>query len=138
MFLLDTNVVSQLRRRSNYDRHVSAWANNMDAIVQFLSIMTVRELEYGALLAARKDPRKGEFLSEWVADVLTAFKDRILPIDTDIALRCAALHVPDPRPERDSWIAATALVHDLTVVTRNTRDFAVMGVKLLDPWQAPA
>jgi len=83
----------------------------------------------------RRDPVQGQPLLDWVAHrVLRDFASRILPMSTDVALACAALHVPNPRSERDAWIAATALVHDLTVVTRNTRDFESTGVRVLNPW----
>lgn len=84
----------------------------------------------------RRDPAQGKPLLDWIENrVLRDFAGRTLPISTDVALACAALHVPDPGSERDAWIAATALVHDLTVVTRNTRDFQGTGVRLINPWE---
>ena len=136
MFILDTNVVSELRKRSKADREVAEWASRKNAQQLFLSVMTVRELEYGVLQSARQDKQKAEVLGSWLESVLLRFEGRILEIDTAIARRCAALHVPDPKPERDAWIAATALVHDMTVVTRNTRDFSSTGAKLFNPWLA--
>jgi predicted nucleic acid-binding protein len=101
----------------------------------FVSAITMQELEIGVLLAERRDPSRGSILRRWLeAQVLPAFAERILPIDTVVARRGAALHVPDPRPVRDALIAATALVHGMTVVTRNTADFAPMHVDLIDPW----
>lgn len=101
----------------------------------FLSSITVRELATGALLLRRRDERQGRLIQQWIeARVLTAFADRILAVDTAVARRCAALHVPDPRPYRDSLIAATALVHGLTVATRNRADFEPMAVPVLNPW----
>ena len=136
MFILDTNVVSELRKRTKADREVAEWASRKPAQQLFLSVMTVREFEYGVLLSARRDKQKAELLGTWLESVLQRFEGRILEVDTAIARRCAALHVPNPKPERDAWIAATALVHDMTVVTRNTRDFSSTGAKLFNPWLA--
>lgn len=135
MFLLDTNVLSALRRRHRADDRVGVWAAALSPSDIFLSVITVLEIEAGVLSIERRDPAQGAILRGWVdRQVLPGFAGRILPIDTSIAQRCAALHVPDPRPERDALIAATALVHDLTVVTRNTGDFEPTGVRMLNPW----
>lgn len=138
MFLLDTNVVSELRKVRAGRAHpsVAAWAASVRASTLFLSAITVEELELGVLLAERRDPAQGAILRRWLDDhVLPAFAERILAIDTVVARRAAALHVPDPRPDRDALIAATALVHSLVVVTRNVEDFAPTGVEILDPWR---
>lgn len=135
MFLLDTNVLSELRRRDRTHPNVAAWADSMHTTDLFLSTITVLEIEAGALLVTRRDAAQGAMLRAWIDDkVLPAFADRILPVDTAVALRCARLHVPDPRAERDALIAATALVHRLRVVTRSTADFEPMAVDLLNPW----
>jgi toxin FitB len=137
MYLLDTDVVSQLRRPERADRRLLAWAQTSAVDEQFLSSITIHELELGIRLIERRDDEQGIRLRRWLeAVVLATFADRVLPIDTAVARRCAALHVPDPRPARDAFIAATALVHGLTVVTRNVRDFAPMGVEIIDPWTA--
>jgi predicted nucleic acid-binding protein len=100
------------------------------------STRTIHELELGILLLERKDKRQGAILRAWIdTRVLTEFEGRILPIDVAVARRCAKLRVPDPRPMRDALIAATALVHSMTVVTRNVRDFEPMGVEILNPWE---
>lgn len=137
MYILDTNVVSELRkvRSGKADRYVSEWANSVDASDLYLSAITIQELEIGVLLVERRDFSQGAMLRAWLNNyVLPAFDNRILAIDTAIAQRSAHLHVPDPRPVRDGLIAATALVHGMTVVTRNTADFATTGVLLLNPW----
>jgi predicted nucleic acid-binding protein len=93
------------------------------------------EIEMGALRIARRDAPQGAVLRAWIdSQVLPTFADRVLPVDAAVARRCAALHVPDLRSERDALIGATALVHGMTVVTRNQADFIPMGVALLNPW----
>jgi len=135
MFLLDTNVISELRRPERANRNVVAWAGLIPAASFFLSAISILEIEVGTLQLARKDAAQGALLREWIdKQILPRFEGRILPIDANVAQRCARLHVPDPRSERDALIAATALVHSLTMVTRNTADFASAGVALLNPW----
>jgi predicted nucleic acid-binding protein len=139
MYLLDTNVVSELRkiRTGRADPHVKAWSDNQSLEATFLSVITIMELEQGTLLMERRDPGQGTMLREWLdGQIQREFDGRVLPIDTQIAKRCAALHVPDPCSYRDSLIAATALVHGMTVVTRNVSHFARSGVKMLNPWEA--
>ena len=138
MYLLDTNVISELRRAKSgkVDKNVVTWANSVSATRLFLSVITVLELETGILLVERRDPPQGAVLRSWInSHVLPAFSDRILVVDTAIAQRCAKLHVPDPRSDRDAIIAATAIVHDMTVVTRNVDDFTPTGVDTLNPWE---
>lgn len=139
MYLLDTNVVSELRkvRAGKAHPNVAAWADSMDAAELYISVITVQELEIGVLLAERRDPPQGALLRAWFErHVLPAFGQRILPVDTAVALRSARLHVPDLRPVRDGLIAATALVHGMTVVTRNVADFAATAVAAFNPWEA--
>ena len=141
MFVLDTNVVSELRKAKagKANPGVASWASSMSAASMFLSAVTVLELEHGVLLIERRDAAQGAILREWMDDhVLPAFAGRILPVDTRVALRTARLHVPDRRSDRDALIAATALVHGMTVVTRNVSDFSPTGVELLNPWAARA
>ena len=135
MFLLDTNVISELRRPQRANDNVVAWAGGISAASFFLSAISILEIELGALSIARRDAAQGAVLRAWIDDqILPRFEGRILPVDTAVAQRCARLHVPDPRAERDALIAATALVHGLTVVTRDVGDFERMGVALLNPW----
>jgi hypothetical protein len=135
MLLLDTNVISELRRPDRADKNVLAWAASSPVASFFVSVVSILEIELGALQIARRDASQGAVLRAWIDDqILPRFEGRILPIDTAAAQRCARLHVPNPRADRDALIAATALVHGLTVVTRNVSDFEPMGVALLNPW----
>jgi len=139
MFLLHTNVVSELRKAGDgkADANVIAWLSSVDAGTLYLSAMTLMEIELGVLRIERRDAAQGVRLRAWIIHhVLPEFLDRTLPVDAAVALRCASLHVPDPRSERDALIAATALVHGMTVVTRNVVDFESTGVPILDPWYA--
>ena len=137
MYLLDTNVVSELRkvRLGKADANVAAFADRADAADLFISAITILELELGVLTIERRDDAQGRVLRAWLErQVLPEFADRTLVIDRDVARRCARLHSPDRRSERDALIAATALVHGMTVVTRNVADFQPTGVPVLDPW----
>ena len=139
MYLVDTNVVSELRkiRLGKADTQVAAWAERVDASDLYVSVISIQELEIGILLAERRDPTQGAIFRAWLNDhVLPAFMGRVLSIDTAVALRSARLHVPNPHPVRDGLIAATALVHGMTVVTRNVADFATTGAKTVNPWNA--
>lgn len=138
MYLLDTNVVAELRKAKagKADISVTAWANSVAPASLFLSAITVLEIEFGVLLMERRDPAQGSILRAWMeGHVLPAFADRILVIDATVARRCAQLHVPDPKSERDAFIAATALVHGMAVVTRNVADFSSTGVATVNPWE---
>lgn len=135
MFLVDTNVISEMRRAERADLNVREWIQAGNPDVLYCSSISILELKIGALRALRKDPPKGLILQEWLeTKVLPSFSGKVIAVDLDGALRCAALHVPDPKSDRDAYIAATALVHNLTVVTRNTKDFEGTGVKLFNPW----
>ena len=138
MFLLDTNVISELRKVGDgrADAHLLAWVSLIDAAQLYISVITLMELEIGVLRVERRDPAQGALLRQWLeAQVKPEFAERALPVDAAVALRCARLHIPDPRSERDALIAAAALTHGMTVVTRNRADFVATGVRLLNPWE---
>lgn len=140
MILLDTNVVSELRkvRLGRADPKVSRWAETLDATELFVSAITVHELEIGVLLAERRNPQQGAMFRAWLeSHVLPAFAGRILPVDAAVARRSARMHVPDPGPVNEALILATAQVHGLAVATRNAAGFAPAGVPVIDPWEDP-
>lgn len=135
MYLLDTNVVSELRKAGRADSNVVAWASKVATGTLYISAITLLEIEHGILSLERRDQPQASILRVWMqSHVLPAFEGRVLPVDTAVALQCARLHVPNRRAERDALIAATAVVHGMTVVTRNVNDFEGTGALLLDPW----
>jgi toxin FitB len=137
MYLIDTNIVSALRRRPApiADQPAHTWASTVQPNDLYISVITLMEIEHGILQLARKDTRQASVLRQWLEQrVKPAFEGRILVIDEAAALHCAALHSPNPKPERDAWIAATAIAHSLTVVSRNAKDFQQMNVGLVNPW----
>jgi predicted nucleic acid-binding protein len=137
MYILDTNVVSELRKAKKAHQNVKKWAQPLPAASLYISVISVLELEIGILLIERRDQERGTILRAWMdRHVLPTFSGRILAIDTAVAQRCATLHVPNPLSDRDALIAATALVHGLTVATRNVPDFERMGVGVLNPWES--
>jgi len=137
MYILDTNVISELRKAKagKADKNVTKWASTMPSSALYLSVISILELETGTLLLERRDKAQGAIIRAWLNNyVLPAFTDRVLAIDTTVAQHCAMLHVPYPRADRDSLIAATALTHGMKVVTRNIADFEPMGVAVYNPW----
>ena len=137
MYILDTNVISELRKGKKAERSVRMWAQALPAANLYLSVVSVLELEIGILLVERRDQTQGTVLRAWMdGHVLRAFSGRILSIDTVVAQRCAVLHVPNPCSDRDALIAATAFIHGMTVVTRNVSHFHPTGVAVVDPWQS--
>ena len=142
MYILDTNVISELRKARKTHQNVRKWAERLPSASLYISVISVLELEIGILLIGRRDKdrrdkEQGAILRAWMdRHVLPTFSGRILAIDTAVAQRCATLHVPNPRSDRDALIAATALVHGLTVATRNVADFERTGVGVLNPWEA--
>ena len=139
MYLLDTNVVSELRKikTRKADQNVSAWSDSVDTLELCVSAVTIEELEIGVLRMERRDTAQGKLFRHWLNDqVMPAFEARVLPVDMNVARKSAGLHVSDRRPIRDRLIAATALVHGLILVTRHVVDFEPMGVELLNPWES--
>jgi predicted nucleic acid-binding protein len=137
MYLLDTNVVSELRKAptGKADPNVIKWASNTHPEMLYLSVITVLELEMGILLMERRDQHQGSLLRRWLEhQVLPAFDGRILSVDTAVARKCAELHVPDRRAERDATIVATASIHRMKVVTRNVADFDQSAIEIVNPW----
>jgi predicted nucleic acid-binding protein len=140
VLLLDTNVVSELRKvhSGKTDRAFIQWESQVDASELYLSSATIHEMEFGVLLLEKKDPRQGKILRDWLdQNVLTTFEGRILPIDVAVARRSGYLQSIETRPNMDALIAATAYVHDMPVVTRNVAHFKHMGVRLINPWSTP-
>jgi toxin FitB len=135
MYVLDTNVISELRKGEKAEPRVRMWAQAVPTASVYLSVVSVLELEIGSLLVGRRDRKQGAILRAWIdGHVLPSFSERILAIDTAVAQRCASLHVPNPRSDRDALIAATALAHGMTVATRNESDFQATGVAVVNPW----
>lgn len=138
MFLLDTNVISELRRSraGKANAGVTRWARDVPSALMYTSVISLHELEHGVLLGERSDPKKGAVLREWLENsVVPAFSERIVPVDASIVVRAASLHVPDPAPFRDALIGATALVHRLSVITRNVGDFERFDdLDVVNPW----
>lgn len=140
MFVLDTNAVSELRKVQfgKANARFVQWADSASPSDLYVSAITIMEIEIGAMQMERRDATQGAALRRWLENqVLPSFGGRVLPFDMDVARRCAHLPVPDRKNERDALIAATALVHSMTVVTRNVADFASTGVALVNPWDNP-
>ena len=137
MYILDTNVISELRRAGKTHQNVKKWAERLPSASLYISVISLLELEIEIVLIDRRDKQQGAILRAWMdRHVLPTFSGRILAIDAAVAQRCATLHVPNPRSDRDALIAATALVHGLTVATRNVADFEGTGVAVINPWEA--
>ena len=132
MYLLDTNVVSELRRRRP-DPAVAQWVAQAPGR-QFLSVVVIGELTRGVELLHRKDPQQGQALAEWLTALVDDFADGILPVTVQVATTWGRLGARRPLPTGDGLIAATALVHDLALVTRNVDDYQGVGVRLFDPF----
>jgi len=135
MYLLDTTIPSELRKGRGANRNVIAWLDSTPIDLQYLSVITVLEMRVGALQREQDDPSQASSLHRWLdTQVIPTFAGRILPVSLAVAERCAALHIPTEREDLDMLIAATALVHDFVVVTRNVRHFSPTGVRVINPW----
>lgn len=132
-WLVDTNILSELRKGSRANEGVRAWFSDAEEADLFTSVLVLGEIRRGIESIRRRDEPSALALDQWLARLIADFGDRVLPIDADVADRWGALNVPDPIPTVDGLLAATALVHDLFLVTRNVRDVARTGVKVLDP-----
>jgi predicted nucleic acid-binding protein len=135
MYLIDTNVVSELRKGARCDSRVIAWRNSVQPHAVYLSVLVIGELAQGIELAKRRDPRKGAAYEAWLAQLEREHKKRILPVTRAVARVWGPLNAPDKVPVIDGLLAATALVHDLTLVTRNVRDVARTGARVLNPFE---
>ena len=141
MFLLDTNIISESRKLGSprIDPRVAEWLGQIDVEATYVSAMTIFELERGVRQMERRDAKQGTALRRWLDDqIMPTYEHRTLPLSREVALICAGLHIPDPKSERDAWIAATALDAGLTLVSRNVVDFAGMGVELINPFELGA
>ncbi|MGW2398932.1 PIN domain-containing protein [Kitasatospora sp. NPDC001664] len=132
-YLLDTNVLSELRKREP-DRAVTGWLRSVGGGPVFTSALVIGEIRRGVERLRRRDPAQAERLDEWLAAIRLSYADRILPVTSEIAEAWALLTVPDPLPTGDGLLAATAKVHGLTLVTRNVKDVARTGVPVIDPF----
>ena len=134
-YLLDTNVISAMRRRDRLPPHVAERLAELPSVDSYISAISFLEIEVGIRRLERSDPVQAAGLRRWKIEWVTeGFRGRVLPVDEAVAKACAALHVPDPRPQLDALIAATAIVHEMTLVTRNVADFSGLSIAILDPW----
>ena len=133
-FLLDTNVISELRKKERCNPGVDAWERSIGRNEGFLSVVVVGELRRGAALKRRSDPTSGDALHKWITKLVQLYGERILPVTLEVAETWGRLGAIRPIPPEDGLLAATALVHDLTLVTRNVKNVEGLGVSLLNPW----
>ena len=138
MYLLDTNILSETRkiRTGKANQSVIDWLADTPEHLLYVNAVVLMEVERGILAKERKDPQQGEVLRQWFVHVVKpTFAERTFVVDENTARICAKLHIPDHTPENDAWVAASAIQHNLVLVTRNTDDFARTGVRLLNPFQ---
>lgn len=133
-YLIDTNILAELRKGERGDQHVRAWYSGISASDIYVSVIVLGEIRRGAELLRRRDPIAAASLDVWLAILRASLGNRLLPVSDEIAERWGQLGIPDPLPVADGLIAATALVHDLVLVTRNTRDIERSGVRYLNPF----
>jgi predicted nucleic acid-binding protein len=133
-WLVDTNVLSELRKGERADQGVGAWYSTAHEDDLFTSVLVLGEVRRGIESIRRRDIPSALALEQWLLRLTTTFRERVLPIDAQVADRWGGFNVPDPIPTVDGLLAATALVHDLVLVTRNVRDVQDTGVQVLDPF----
>jgi toxin FitB len=136
-FLLDTNVISEIRKRDRADPNVARWVARTPATEIGTSVLVLAEIRRGIELIRRRDSEQAKSLDRWFSNMRAGLADRVLPIDEPVAEAWAMLGIPNPLPLIDGLLAATAKVHALTLVTRNITQVAVTGVSLLNPFDAP-
>ncbi|MBB4566069.1 type II toxin-antitoxin system VapC family toxin [Rhizobium leucaenae] len=136
MYLLDTNVISELRKLGNgkADKVFARWFDTIALDILYTSVITLFEIENGILLLERRNPVQAKILRDWSDKMKAALHGRILSVDEAVAMHCAATFVPNPRPWRDAFIGSTAAVHRFTLLTRNVRDFQGLDINLINPW----
>ena len=134
-YLLDTNVISELRKGRRCDPGVASWFSGVSSDDLFLSVLTFGEIRKGVEKLRRRDPVAAQSLEGWLTRLVAAYSEHAFPIDQPVAEQWGRLNVPDPLPVVDSLLAATAIVHDLTLVTRNVDDVARTGVDCLNPFE---
>jgi predicted nucleic acid-binding protein len=137
-YLIDTNVISELRKGKRADPAVVAWFEGLDDVEVFLSILTLGEIRRGIESIRRRDPRAAAALDSWLGRISEAHRERVLPVDRAIAEEWGRMNVPDPLPVVDCLLAATARVNGLTLATRNAADIARTGVEYIDPFAGPS
>ncbi len=137
MYLLDTNVLSEIRKvkQNKANKNVVQWLKTVTGRELCTSVVVLMEIKKGILRVSRKDEQQAKHLESWYFGIKQTFANRIFHIDDVTADICATLHTPNPAPANDAWIASTALQHDLTLVTRNVNDFDIKGLKLLNPFE---
>ena len=133
-YLLDTNVISELRKGERRDANVARWYESLAEDEVFLSVLTIGELRRGVALIRRRDSTSADRLDAWLAGVASGHADRILPVDAVVAERWGRLNVPGTLPVVDGLLAATALTHGLTLATRNIKDVQGTGVLCVNPF----
>ena len=138
MYLLDTNIIFELKKLDSGKIHpqVQRWAYSINLMQTKISVVSITEIRTGILSLARKEQAQAASLDNWFTNrLLPAYRTRTLSVDTEVALICAQLHIPTKRPINDAYIAATAIAHNLTPVTRNVRDFQGLPLMLENPFE---
>jgi len=138
MYLLNTNIISELKKLDSGKIHpqVQRWAYSINLMQTKISVVSIIEIRTGILSLARKDQAQAASLDNWFTNrLLPAYRTRTLSVDTEVALICAQLHIPAKRPINDAYIAATAIAHNLTLVTCNVRDFQGLPLMLENPFE---